>query len=119
MTDEELVLVRSRVAEHLAGVKASLARTWERSADLLVAKGTELCRIGIVSIPTTVGVIGARVVRFRWGDSVLDTSVHAERGAGSSMLRLSRVQAADPAFLAECLARSVAKLTASNPDGPD
>jgi hypothetical protein len=100
-------LTESQLSEHLARAEVlrlearqrregRLTDVTERFGAFLESKAAELAASGATVVRTTAGDLHARIVRFRWGNSVLQID--------GLKARLGRSQEGDPTVLSHYLA---------------
>jgi hypothetical protein len=98
--------------ERLAARECLVAQVDNRFGELLLQKAAELAKFGFVQIRTPAGTVDGRIVRFRYGLSVLELFPHAVDGhiVGPGKTELARAQEPDLHVLVGYLARAVADL---------
>jgi hypothetical protein len=106
------VITRPSASEHLANHLRLVERVKATSSATLQVKALELSNLGRVSIPTAAGTVDGRIVRFRFGNSVLELWPRPLDGhiVGPARAEITKSQESDTEVLADYLADATAHL---------
>jgi len=103
---------RSSTSEHLAKHIRNVERVKATFDKTLYVKALELSNLGRVSVPTFLGTVQGRIVRFRFGHSVLELWPYPLDGhiVGPARTEITRSEESDTETLADYLADAIAHL---------